>query len=187
MSKHLIFAGAALIALSACQKKAEPANTVDNMTVDTNSAAADPAADTSPLTLSDADKSFLEEAIKGDIGEVQIGQLAADKGQSDAAKSFGQTLATDHGIHRGQLLALAQRAGMTQPTQSSPEAAKNYAQLQAASPKQFDAVFKGMMVEDHEKDIAKYQKHAAGTGPLADMAKTTVPVLQKHLELAKAL
>ena len=190
MSKHLLIAGTALIALSACQKNAEPAPTNDMM-AETNGMAADTsmnaAADTSPITLSDADKSFLEEAIKGDIGEVQLGQLAVEKGQSAAAKSFGQTLVTDHGMHKDKLVALAGRAGMSAPTEPAKEAADNYKQLQAVAPAKFDAVLKGIMVEDHQKDIAKYQKQAEGTGPLADLARETVPTLQKHLELAKAL
>src|SRR5215204_4816759 len=40
---------------------------------------------------------FIKEAIEGNLAEVQIGQLAQQKGQSDGVKSFGQLLATDHG------------------------------------------------------------------------------------------
>ena len=44
------------------------------------------------------------------------------------------------------------------------------------------------MVEDHNKDIAKYEKQAnAGDAKTAALAKDTLPTLRKHLGLAKAL
>jgi putative membrane protein len=43
------------------------------------------------------------------------------------------------------------------------------------------------MVEDHEKDIAKYRKEAKSGSGIADFAKQTVPVLQKHLQAAEDL
>ncbi len=44
------------------------------------------------------------------------------------------------------------------------------------------------MVEDHNKDIANYEKQASsGNGKTAALAKDTLPTLRKHLELAKGL
>ena len=52
---------------------------------------------------------------------------------------------------------------------------------------EFDAALKTAMIADHEKNIAKYQQQASGSGPLAALAKETVPVLQKHLDAAKKI
>jgi predicted outer membrane protein len=45
------------------------------------------------------DQTFLSEAIQGDLAEVTMGKLAQEKGQSEAAKQFGQMLEQDHGQH----------------------------------------------------------------------------------------
>jgi len=45
-----------------------------------------------------------------------------------------------------------------------------------------------MMVEDHTKDITKYEKQAASAdAQTAALAKKTLPTLRKHLDVAKAL
>ena len=43
------------------------------------------------------------------------------------------------------------------------------------------------MVSDHEKDIGKYRKEAESGSSLADFANQSVPVLEKHLQLAQSL
>jgi putative membrane protein len=45
-----------------------------------------------------------------------------------------------------------------------------------------------MMIEDHTKDISKYEKQASsGDAQTAALAKKTLPTLRKHLETANAL
>jgi hypothetical protein len=45
-----------------------------------------------------------------------------------------------------------------------------------------------MMVEDHTKDIAKYEKQASSGDPeTSALAKETLPTLRKHLATAKSL
>ena len=43
-----------------------------------------------------ADQKFMENAIEGNLAEIQMGQLAQQKGQSEDVKSYGQMLVTDH-------------------------------------------------------------------------------------------
>jgi putative membrane protein len=62
-----------------------------------------------------------------------------------------------------------------------------YKRLEDLSAEKFDDAFSKDMVKDHEEDIEKYEKEAASGSSLADFAKQTVPVLKKHLEMAKAL
>jgi len=48
--------------------------------------------------------------------------------------------------------------------------------------------FGKMMVEDHTKDIGKYEKQASsGDADTAALAQKTLPTLRKHLEAAKSL
>lgn len=137
--------------------------------------------------LSKADQTFLKEAIQGDMAEVQMGQLAQQKGQAEDVKQFGQMLQQDHGQHLQQAQQQAQQFGVTPPTEPSAEAKKMHEKLSKLSGAQFDKQFAKDMVADHKKDIAKYQKQAKGKGPLASFAEQTIPTLQKHLQTAQQI
>ncbi len=153
-------------------------------------AAAQPAtttANTPAQKLSKADQSFLKEAVQGDLAEVQMGQLAQQKGQGDDVKEFGQMLQQDHGKHLNDAQQVAQQYGLTPPTEPSAEAKKMHEKLSKMSGAQFDKAFAKDAVADHKKDIAKYQKEAKGKGPLAQFAEQTLPTLQKHLQTAQGI
>ena len=190
MKRSAIWAGAALAmaAATACARQEPAENMVandgmveDDMATDSNLMA--PAAS----MLSDADKAFLDEAIRGDIAETQVGQLVAEKGQSQAAKELGAMLSADHSAHLAKLTALAQQNGVTVPSEPSDAAKAMHDSLSSKTGAEFDSALKSAMIADHEKNIAKYQQQASGSGPLAALAKETVPVLQKHLDAAKKI
>jgi putative membrane protein len=134
-----------------------------------------------------ADQAFLNEAIQGDLAEVNMGKLAQEKGQSEAAKQFGQMLEQDHGQHLQKAKDSAQQMGMTPPTEPNAKQKKMYDQLSKMSGAQFDKEFAQHMVKDHKEDIGKYEKEAKSKGPLAQFAQQTIPTLQKHLQTAERL
>jgi putative membrane protein len=126
--------------------------------------------------------------MKGDNGEVAIGRLAAAQGQSQGVKDFGNLLVTDHGAHKQELASLAQAAGAPVTDDPSDEAKANLEKLKALRGAEFDKQFKAMMIEDHTKDIAKYEKQASsGDSRTAALAQKTLPTLRKHLDAANAL
>lgn len=137
--------------------------------------------------LSKADERFLTEAMQGDLAEVQMGELAQQKGSNDRVKEFGQTLSKDHGDHSQKLQQLGQQLGMTLPSEPSARQKADHDRLSRLSGAQFDREFARHMVEDHRKDISKYQAEAKKSGPIGDMAKQTVPTLQNHLQMAQEL
>lgn len=105
--RSLILTAAALIfTLGACNKS-EPSS-------DTNSFAQsnDVIDTTTSASATTVDEAFVTEAMKGDNGEVEIGQLAQSQGQSQAVKDFGKQLVGDHGAHKEELASLAQTAGI---------------------------------------------------------------------------
>lgn len=134
-----------------------------------------------------ADQAFLTDAVQGDLAEVKMGELAQQKGQNDSVKKFGETLAQDHGGHLKKLQTLAQQMAVTPPDAPSAKQKADFEKMSKLSGAQFDREFAKHMVDDHKKDIAKYQAQAKKSGPLADLARETVPVLQKHLEMAQQL
>lgn len=182
-----------VLALTACNRSEDNAASndiaMDNATTtdDMNGSAMNDTGMTN-ASLSADEQAFVTEAMKGDNAEVQIGQLAQAQGGSAAVKDFGSMLATDHGAHRGKLADLATSAGMSATDEPSAEGKANLAKLKGLTGAAFDKAFKAAMVEDHKKDIAKYEKQTSAASPaLASLAKDTLPVLKKHLSTAQSL
>jgi putative membrane protein len=139
-------------------------------------------------TASTTDKSFLTDAAQGDAAEVKIGTLAEKNGGSAEAKDFGKTLVTDHTKAGQQVKATAQQFGTTVEEQPNSEQQKDYDKLAKLKGAAFDKEFARMSVEDHQKDIAKFQKEAdAKDGPVSTLAEQQLPTLKKHLQMAQSL
>ena len=130
---------------------------------------------------------FIKEAIQGNLAEVQVGQLAQEKGASQGVKDFGGTLAADHQTANQSAMQTAQQMNVTPPDKPGVKQQAVYTKLSALSGDQFDRQFIKDMVKDHKKDIAKYQKEARGNGPAADYAKQILPKLREHLKIAEDL
>lgn len=135
---------------------------------------------------SQADKSFITKAVQGNLAEIQMGQLAEQKGKSDAVKSFGRMLVTDHQANNEKAKQVASQLGVTPPTQPSAKQKSEYNKVAKLSGSAFDHQFAQMMVADHKQDIAKFERQAKKTNdPLGQYASDTLPVLKKHLQTAQ--
>ena len=126
-------------------------------------------------SLSAADKAFIKEAAKGGMMEVAMGQVA-EKNASDAqVKKFGARMVADHGKANSELKSIAAEEGVDLPAEKNPGKWKS------------DKEYMGMMVKDHEKDLADFEKEAKN-GSDADVkrfADKTSAVIRKHLQMAK--
>lgn len=136
-----------------------------------------------------AAQKFVKDAIEGNLTEISMGQMAQEKGQSDAVKSFGQQLQKDHSDSNQKAMALASQMGMTPPSEPSKKHKADADKLAKLSGDKFDKAFAKHMVADHKQDIKEFQKASKmkGDQAAADFANETLPVLQKHLETAQSL
>ena len=130
---------------------------------------------------------FIKAAIEGDIGEIDVGKLAQEKGQSEAVKQLGAMLVKDHGEHKAKAEEVASQLGVTPPTGSGIGAKTTYAKLKLLSGPSFDRSFAKAMVKDHQEDIKEFQKEFSKNDPAGKLAKDSLPALQKHLKAAQAL
>lgn len=138
-------------------------------------------------SMSAADKSFVNEAAAGGLAEVELGQLAKEKGQSEEVKKFGQHMIDDHSKANGELKALAAKKGLTVPAELSAKHKALRDKLMKLAGADFDRQYMREMVKDHEKDVAAFQKEStAGKDPeLTTWVKQTLPTLQGHLTMAR--
>jgi putative membrane protein len=130
---------------------------------------------------------FLEKAIEGNFAEVSMGELAQQYGQSDAVKSFGRMLSTDHAAANQKALDAAQELGMNSPTGPNAKQEAEHDKMSKMSGAAFDKMFAAHMVADHQKDIAEYKKASRSKDAAGEYASGQIDTLQKHLDTAKSL
>ena len=136
------------------------------------------------------DQQFVDFAGQTDMVEANLGQLAQTNASSQDVKDYGQMLVTDHTQDMGNLSTAAQQAGLTVPTAID---TKNndtmIGPFQKLKGKAFDRKYIQEMIAGHTKAIAIYKKEAtdATNDAIKTYAQNAIPVLQKHLDGAKAL
>jgi len=135
------------------------------------------------------DATFVPTAIQQGIAEIGMGQLILQKAQNTDLKNFGQHLAQDHSQANQQLAVIATRKGMTLPTHPDASHQTMINQLANLSGTDFDRRVVNDAVQDHEKDIKFYQQaiNTLQDPELKAFAQQTLPMLQRHLEMARQL
>jgi putative membrane protein len=135
----------------------------------------------------DESEKFIKEAIQGNLAEVQVGQLAQQKGAIQGVRDFGAMLVKDHQMANEKATEVAQHMSIKAPDKPGMKQQAVYDKLSHLSGVKFDQEFTKSMVKDHQEDIAKYQKESQGSDAAADYAKQTLPKLHEHLKMAEEL
>jgi putative membrane protein len=144
---------------------------------------------TTTSKLSAGDTKFMKTAAMGGMEEVELGQLAAQKASSPEVKNFGQHMVDDHSKANDQLKQLAAQKGVTLPASISTMQKHDMAKLAKLSGAAFDSAYVSMMVKDHKKDVADFQKESK-SGKDSDVkswASTTLPTLEDHLKMVQGI
>jgi putative membrane protein len=135
------------------------------------------------------DKDFVHEALQGGMAEVQMGQLAAQKGSSDDVKQFGQKMVQDHTQMGDQMKQVAQQLGVSEPKGLSKKDKAEVAKLNSLSGPEFDKAYIATMVKDHKKDLSDFRAEAQNTqNPnVKQVAQQGAQVIDQHLQMAEQL
>jgi putative membrane protein len=138
--------------------------------------------------LGTMDKNFVTKAAQGGMAEVKLGQLAQERGSTDAVKNFGRQMVEDHTKANDQLKTLAQNKGITLPDSLDAKDQAEYDRLSKLSGSEFDQAYMKFMRKDHKKDVAMFRKESeSGQDPeIKSFASSTLPTLETHLRLAEA-
>lgn len=136
-----------------------------------------------------ADAKFLMDAIRTDVAEVRLGELATQRGQSEGVRHFGHMLATDHAKSMDKTSDLAKSLKVAVPTEASADAQKEYESLVRLSGGAFDTAFINAMIKGHRDAIASFKKEAEDGDDVdvAGLARETLPTLEEHLAMAQSL
>jgi putative membrane protein len=153
------------------------------------------------VSLTAADRRFLDEAIKSSNAEVVLGQIAEQRASSSEVKEFGRKMQHDHSQANQELQAL--HAGRAPATAASEAASRRgdeskltaeqrrvADELRGLDGPRFDAAYAQHMVKMHEKDIERFEKAAnddAHSAAVRQAAQRKLDTLREHLASAESL
>lgn len=136
------------------------------------------------IAASNPDASFYKKAAEGGIAEVEAGQLAQGKGNSQPVKDFGAMMVKDHSAANEKLKTLAASKDITLPSSSSVGQMAAKTKLDALSGDAFDKSYVKGQVSAHRQTIALFRKEIS-SGQDADakaFATATLPTVRSHLK-----
>ena len=121
--------------------------------------------------------------------EVQAGQLAAQKSQSQDVQQFGQKMVQDHTQLGDALKPIAAQMGVKVPDKLSKKDAELLVKLQGMSGAQFDNAYIKAMVKDHKEDQSQFRQEADNTQnpQLKQAAQQGAQMITEHLHLAEQI
>ncbi|RYY64323.1 MAG: DUF4142 domain-containing protein [Chitinophagaceae bacterium] len=154
-----------------------------------NNTTTTPASTYSSTPLNDMDRAFVMKAAMGGKMEVDAGNLAQSNAMNDRVKAFGSMMVRDHSAANQELMSLAQAKGLMLTDSTSKTIQDHMTSMQKMQGKAFDKHYMGMMVTDHNKDVAEFEKAASSANDpdLKAWAAKTLPTLKMHQDSAKAI
>lgn len=134
------------------------------------------------------EQTFIKEAVQGNLTEVQLGELAVQRAETEPVRKFAATVRTDHQAGLQRATNLAKSLKVEPPTEPATEARGIFDGLSQLSGSEFDAAFVSHMITLHEAAIATYSRNASSNNDaVASMVAETLPKLKAHLATAQAL
>ena len=134
--------------------------------------------------------SYAKAAAASDLFEIQSGQLALEKSQNDAVKSFAKMTVDDHTDSTSKLKNAMSEAGIaeTEPELTA-EQQKILDKLQPLSGRKFDREYVKAQADAHAKALALHKKYSTGgdTPALTAFAASVIPVIEHHKKEADVL
>jgi putative membrane protein len=135
------------------------------------------------------DERFVMNTARVGIAEVELGKLASEKATNADVKSFAQRMVTDHTKGNDELKTLAQKQGMTLPTEMDAKHKALLARLMKMSGEAFDHAYIVAMVNGHREAVTAFRTEArTGKDPeIKAWAEKTLPTIEDHLKVAQSL
>ncbi len=184
------------LAASANDKDKDKDTTSQSDTTKTTDTSANKTSKTAKL--SDSELQVIAHLHQVNQNEITAGRLAEKTGSTQAVKSYGQMLVKDHQQSDRELMSFAKKHNQKIPAetaknesdkkemQDSKEAMNRLKNMKGAD---FDREFLRMMVDDHDKELAKIDSEVGqvNDSDLSTMIKDLKPVLQRHADQARDL
>jgi putative membrane protein len=143
---------------------------------------------TPPKDSIQADGNFVRRQAADNMMEVQLGQLAEHHAMNPIVQKFGEKMAIDHQRLQDQWTGLADKHGMRfKPALASAQQG-TISRLEKTDRSTFDRDYLITMIKGHTRDAAdlKAAVDSARSEPVRKMAAYALPIVQEHLQNARA-
>lgn len=145
-------------------------------------------AEEDPSGLRSDDRLFLLKTADGRMMDWAEGNLATERGSNERYKAYGKRIMRDQDNLMHELRTLAESKNLQLPVEMSEEKTEELARLKKASGESFDRRFRRMIIKDHKRDIRLFEKAVESQdADIRAFAKKHLPLLEEHLEQARAL
>ena len=143
----------------------------------------------SSIESTDEMSEFIIQAANGGMMEVELGRIAEENSNNQRIKSFGAMMVKDHGEAGTELERLAMEKNITLPDSIANDHSNDIDDLRKKTGLEFDKDYVKMMINEHQKDIRKFERAAKNFSDpdVKAFASKTLPVLNRHLDSAKAI
>ncbi|HEY2583009.1 MAG TPA: DUF4142 domain-containing protein [Mucilaginibacter sp.] len=131
---------------------------------------------------------FIKDATEGGLAEVKASGMAITKTSNQRVIAFAKIMITDHTQAGDELRKIATDQRVTEKDTISADHQKMIGDLASTSGRAFDKSYLQMMVNDHEKAITLFAGATTNNEEeIQNFAKKIMPVIQMHLDSAKAI
>jgi putative membrane protein len=189
-TKSILLGSAIVFALGMASCNSNKAEDSKDSTEQVNNEAIEATAPTDSVASAQKDDAeMVVDLAGGGMFEVELAKVAVQKATSPQVKKFAQMMIDDHTKANDELKTLASNKNIVLPTTLPDAHQKTLNDISEKSGKDFDRKYMDEMVDDHKKDIDKFQK-LADKGNDADLkafASKTLPTLNHHKEEAERI
>jgi len=136
------------------------------------------------------DKTFASKAAQAGHAEVEAGKIATSRSSNPEVKKFAEQMITDHSKAGQELEQISRAKGVTLPAEPDAAHKKLAARLQTLEGPAFDRVYISEAgVKDHAAVVKLFQTQTKNgkDAELKGFAEKTLPTIQHHEQMAKAL
>jgi len=149
----------------------------------------DPAVKPAPEDMNPQDRLFIQQIALGGMGEVEMAQLAEQRGTAGDIKTFARRMIDDHVKANDRLAQLARDLSVALPPK--PDAGRQAIEktLSAAKGHAFDRGYLTVQMREHQKTV-QLLEWIIGSGQnqaVRDYAIDTLPVVMAHLAMVRSL
>lgn len=180
--------------LFSCGNGGNESETTDSTGTDTSAMDTTTAVTEAPVNMDTAklvkdDSTFVLKAADGGMTEIEASKVAQTKATNQRVKDFSAMMIADHTKAGDKLKGLVTPKGITPPATLSKSHQSAVDNLSKKSGADFDKAYMSMMLDDHKKTVADFQKEAgnAKDEALKTFVSSTLPTLQMHLDSATAI
>jgi putative membrane protein len=140
-------------------------------------------------SLSQSEQDFMMEAVRADLAEIDMAQVALQNSGTSEVKDFANMIKSDHTSALEGLSELMKDMDVPQPKSIPVELQQDISRMSSLTGGELDREFVNMIVSQQQKAVEMFrdQQSTAQNEDVKKYVEDTLPRLEMHLEKAQRL